>query len=123
MDVLPALSTLLRQMQLPHDWIAVILDRQGRTVARTLDPEQYVGQPGTPAFLQRIRNANEGWFPFVSREGIPVYIAFDRVEPVGWTMVIAIPRERAVCDRSIAPRASWFLPAARRWASRCCSRS
>lgn len=91
MNVLPALTALLQQMQLPHGWIAVILDRHGRTVARTLDPQQFVGQPATGGFLDRIANEKEGWFPYVSREGIPVYVAFDRVEPVGWTMVIAIP--------------------------------
>ncbi|HEY1934344.1 MAG TPA: cache domain-containing protein [Acetobacteraceae bacterium] len=91
MDVLPSLSLLLQQQRLPRDWIAVILDRQGRTVVRTLDPQQYVGHEASPAFRERIRTEREGWFPFVSREGIPVYTAFDRVEPTGWTMVIAIP--------------------------------
>lgn len=108
-DVLPALTALLRQQSLPHDWIAVILDRQGRTVARTLDPQHYVGQRGTPAFLERVRAQKEGWFPYVSREGIPVYIALDRVAPVSWTMVVAIPLNELYAPLQRSTRALLLL--------------
>ncbi len=91
MNVFPVLTSLLDQLQLPHDWIAVILDQRGRTVARSLDPERYVGLPGKPDFIRQTSGVNAGWMPFVSREGIPVKLAFDRVKPVNWMIVIAIP--------------------------------
>jgi signal transduction histidine kinase len=91
MNVFPALTSLLDQLQLPHDWIAAILDQQGRTVARSLDPQRYIGQPGTPDFMKQTSGENVGWKAFVSREGIPVKVAFDRVTPVNWMIVIAIP--------------------------------
>jgi len=91
MNVFPALTSLLDQLHLPHDWIAALLDQQGHTLARTLDPQRYVGQPGTPDFLKLAAQSEEGWLPFVSREGVPVKLAFDRVRPVNWTIAIAIP--------------------------------
>ena len=91
MNVFPALASMLDQLHLPHDWIAAVLDRQGHTLARTPDPQRYVGRPGSPDFLKLTAQAEEGWLPFVSREGIPVKLAFDRVRPVNWTIAIAIP--------------------------------
>ncbi len=91
LDVLPVLEQILVRQQLPSDWLAVIIDRQGYTLARTREPEQFVGQPGRPGFLRRVRDADEGWFPAISREGIPQYIAYNHVAPVGWTVIVGIP--------------------------------
>ena len=85
------LQDLLMQQQLPAGWIATINDRNGYTLARTLDPKQFIGQLGRADFLRRIRGADEGWFPYPSREGIPLYVAYSRVKPVDWTMVVGIP--------------------------------
>ncbi len=91
LDVMPTLEQILVRQQLPADWLATIADRQGYTLARTRGPEQFVGQPGRPAFLRRVRESDEGWFPFPSREGIPQYVAFSHVNPVGWSVIIGIP--------------------------------
>jgi signal transduction histidine kinase len=91
LDVMPALERILARQQLPNAWIATLSDRHGYTLARTREPEQFIGQPGRQDFLRRVREADEGWFPAPSREGIPLYIAFSHVNPVGWTMVVGIP--------------------------------
>ena len=93
LDVMPSLEQILARQQLPAAWIATIDDRHGYTLARTLDPGQFIGQPGRPDFLRRVRDSDEGWFPVPSREGIPLYIAFSHVNPAGWTVVIGIPLE------------------------------
>lgn len=91
LDVMPVLQQILSSQQLPSDWLATLSDGQGYTLARTLDPKQYIGQRGSPEFQRLIANMDEGWFPLPSREGIPLYIAFSHVKPVGWTVVIGIP--------------------------------
>ncbi len=91
LDVMPSLETILVRQQLPPDWLATIVDRNGYTLARSRGAEQFVGQPGRPAFLRRVRDADEGWFPFPSRDGVPQYVAFSHVKPVGWTVVVGIP--------------------------------
>ncbi len=90
-DVSQQLEQLVLHQQLPPGWIATLDDSSGYTLARNLDPRQFVGQPGNPDFLRRVRAAEEGWFPFPSREGVPLYIAFTHVKPVNWIMVMGIP--------------------------------
>jgi signal transduction histidine kinase len=91
LDLMPMLAPLLARQQLPADWLAVIVDREGYTLARSREPGIFVGQPGRPAFLQRVRASDEGWFPFPSRDGVQQYVAFSHVKPVGWTVIIGIP--------------------------------
>ena len=91
MNAMPSIEAILAHQEVPASWIATIGDRRGYTIARTREPEQFIGQPGRPDFLRRVREADEGWFPVLSREGIPMYIAFSHVTPVGWTVVIGIP--------------------------------
>jgi signal transduction histidine kinase len=91
LDVMPVLEQMLARQQLPKDWLATINDRQGYTLARTLEPGQFIGQRGTPDFLRRVRDSDEGWMPARSREGIPLYVAFSHVNPVGWSVIIGIP--------------------------------
>jgi signal transduction histidine kinase len=91
LDVMPVLGQILARQQLPSDWLATISDRQGYTLARTREPQQFIGQPASPVFLRRVSDADEGVFPAKSREGIPLYIAFSHISPVGWTVVVGIP--------------------------------
>lgn len=93
LDVMPALERVLEQQQLPPGWLGTILDRQGYTLARTLDAQQFIGRLGSPDFLTRVNDEQEGWLPFPSREGVPMYVAFSHVNPVGWVAVIGIPLE------------------------------
>jgi signal transduction histidine kinase len=88
---MPSLEQILTHQQLPADWLGTIADRHGYTLARTRDPEQYIGLPSRPDFLRRVADSEEGWLPGTSREGIPLYVAFSHVNPVGWTVITGIP--------------------------------
>lgn len=91
LDVQERIQDVVARQQMPAGWLITIADRQGYTIARSRDPQQYTGQPGRPEFLQRVRDIPEGVFPFPSREGIPLDNAFSHVQPVGWTVVVGIP--------------------------------
>jgi signal transduction histidine kinase len=91
LDVMPVLGQILARQQLPSDWLATLNDRRGYTIARTLDPGQYIGQRASPEFLRLEGGSDEGWFPIDSREGVALYVDFSHVKPVGWTMVVGIP--------------------------------
>jgi signal transduction histidine kinase len=93
LDVLPTLSDLLTQLDLPPGWIATIADRTGITIGRNHDADRYVGQAGRPLFIKQIHTAEDGWFPGVSREGVPLYNAFDHIRLGQWTILIGIPRD------------------------------
>ncbi|WNG44606.1 response regulator [Archangium minus] len=75
-----------------EEWTRVLVDPQGRVVARTRDPERFVGRSATSLFLERTRASHEGVFASVSMDGTSTYVAFSRSQPSGWTAAIVTPR-------------------------------
>jgi signal transduction histidine kinase len=90
-NISPVMAQVLQAIELPPDWIVTVSDRIGVTLARNRDPEQFVGQMGRKSIIERFHAADAGWFPIVSREGVPVYTAFARVKLAGWTIAVGIP--------------------------------
>jgi len=82
---------LFGEQQLPEGWIAAVNDRQHRILARSWEPERFLGALTTPRMAERSATADEGWFPNISKEGTPIYTAFSRVQSTGWTLVLFAP--------------------------------
>ncbi len=91
LNIAPTLAAMVAALDLSPDWLVTIADRAGRTIARSRDAERFVGQMGRPAVLERLRQADEGWLPLISRDGIPIYNAFAHVRFSGWTVSVGIP--------------------------------
>ena len=91
--IVPAATLLgvLREPHLPSDWVATIVDRNGRIVARTRAMEEWLGKPATPAFLAGSRSGDSGSFRDVTRDGVPVYSAYSRSLVSGWTVGLGAP--------------------------------
>jgi signal transduction histidine kinase len=106
LNIAPILPRLLASLHLPSEWIVTISDREGYTIARDREADRFVGQMGRAVALDRFRAADEGWFPLVSRDGIPVYNAFAHVKLSGWVVAVGMPD-----DVLYAPvrRSTWFL--------------
>jgi PAS domain S-box-containing protein len=100
------LGRLFREQQLPPGWVAGLNDRQHRIIARSREPERFIGAPVTPRMAERSAAAEEGWFANRSKEGQPVYTAISRVRSTGWTMALFAPA--AVVDAP-GQRFVWFL--------------
>jgi signal transduction histidine kinase len=86
-----SLNHLLSEGKRPADWIATIIDRKGLVVARTRGIEQLVATPATPEFVAQSRQAEEGSFRDVTKDGIPVYAAYSRSRLSGWTVSLGAP--------------------------------
>ncbi len=87
-----ALSTfVVAQIPVEGEWARTIVDGQGIVVARTRNPERFVGQPGTPSFLRQTRSAKEGVYQDTTLDGMKVYVAFSRVENTPWTAAVTVP--------------------------------
>ncbi|SFV09307.1 response regulator [Pseudoduganella namucuonensis] len=86
------LGRILSQARLPPGHVAAILDGRGVIVARTHLPGQFVGKPGAPALLARMRETGEDIIETTTLEGIQVYSMFSRSAMSGWTVVIGVPR-------------------------------
>jgi len=92
MNVAP-FSRLFAENGMGTQWIAAIVDRNGRFVARSLDAE---GRVGTLA-RSELRAAAQGQAPTgvfenVTHENLRVGNAFHRSALTGWTTVVAVPK-------------------------------
>jgi signal transduction histidine kinase/CheY-like chemotaxis protein len=82
---------LRRQNVLSDEWVRGVVDNSGVVVARTRDPERFVGQKGTPEFLKRYSAANEDVYRDNALEGVPVYGAYSRAPMSRWIAGVAVP--------------------------------
>ena len=85
------LSEVLTQENLPPDWIGTIFDGAGTIVARTHQPERFVGQKGAAALIARVQEVAEGTLETTTVEGIRVLSIFSRSATSMWTAAIGVP--------------------------------
>ena len=83
---------LLTRQKFPASWIVAVVDRSGTIIARTVDHSRFAGEKASPELLEHIRDASEGTFDGLSKEGIEVRSVFSRSPATGWLVAIGIPR-------------------------------
>ncbi|MCC6681385.1 MAG: response regulator [Phycisphaeraceae bacterium] len=84
-------SQLLNQHVRPQPWQTMVIDPNGRIVARSSDIENYLGRQTAPAILQMIRRATSGSGISHSASGEEEFIAWNRSPRTGWTSVVMAP--------------------------------
>lgn len=100
------LDDVLREAGLPQPWIAAVVDRQGIFVARSHEPEIFLGTPARPELVAAAAGERmEGRFDNVTWEGVAQTNAFRRSAVTGWTAVIGIPHEVIAAPQ----RRAWAL--------------
>ena len=93
---------ILAAQRFDADQIAGIFDPTGTIAARTIAPEQYVGQKGTAEYIARIRASPEGVMATRTREGVPTLSAWSRSSATGWSVGIGI--SQATLERELMHR-------------------
>ncbi|WP_426344693.1 response regulator [Pseudoduganella sp. R-32] len=86
------LGRVLASGTLPRDRVLAIFDRKGVIIARTHEPERFVGKPGSDALVKRLGETDEAVFESTTLEGIPVYTIFTRSSRSGWAVAVGVPR-------------------------------
>lgn len=86
-----SLQQLLLQQNLPPTWLSVIVDRNGVLVARSRDPEKFVGQPADTHLQQKFAAQISGVTASTTLDGVPVKTFFYRIPASDWTAVLSIP--------------------------------
>lgn len=99
-------SIVNEQITVDKEWTRTVVDGQGVVVARTRNPERFVGQRGTPSFLKRIGETTEGVYRDTTLEGMKVYVAFCRVNNSSWTVAVTVPVD---VIQGPARRAMWLV--------------
>lgn len=98
------IGNVLGRRGLPDGWVAAVLDKDGTIIARTRDTARFVGQKAVPALARAVRAESEGSLETTTKEGTPVYTAFNRSALTGWTVAAGAPMTLVTTDlyRSIA---------------------
>jgi PAS domain S-box-containing protein len=82
------LNDVLRT-DIPADRIAVLLDREGKVIARSQDPENFVNKLASPELRQRIAAAREGSMTLQTLADAGSFVAFTHLAN-GWTTAIQV---------------------------------
>jgi len=85
------LSAVLRQPKLPREWYSVVLDGKSVVVARSRQPEQFVGKKANPVH-QSLAQQQEGQAEYVNIEGKVAMVAFSRSSVSPWRVVVGVPK-------------------------------
>jgi signal transduction histidine kinase/ActR/RegA family two-component response regulator len=75
------------------EWTRTVVDRNGTIVARTRDPQRWIGAAGPPAFMERVRAAPAGSYRDRSLEGVSTVVGYARAPLTGWTVAVVARAE------------------------------
>lgn len=87
-----SLQQLMAEQRFPAEWVAAIIDRQGKIVARSRDAEQYRGRSVSSAALRQFAAGSEGAFKGRNMAGTPARGFFSTVPDAGWRVLVSIPQ-------------------------------
>jgi signal transduction histidine kinase/CheY-like chemotaxis protein len=87
-----SLQQLMAEQRFPAEWVASIIDRQGRIVARSRDAEQFRGRSVSAAALRQFASGSEGVFKGRNLAGTPAQGFFSTVPDTGWRVLVSIPQ-------------------------------
>jgi len=85
------MQKLLEAQPLPQRWHATILDSQGVVVARSLEPEKFVGTPVRPEFATKLKAHGEGFHEGTTLAGVPGTVFFSRAPRSKWVFLVTVP--------------------------------
>jgi signal transduction histidine kinase len=86
-----SISAVIKAQGLPADWVGVVVDRNGRIVARNLTPTATEGQLASQSLRDALARAPAGWFRGSTLEGTAVYTPYRRSAASGWAFAMGIP--------------------------------
>ncbi len=88
---------------LPEGWLAVVLDRSRHVVARSREPDKYIGAPASPEFLASAVG-DAGRVLSTTLEGEPVFTAYAVSKVSRWMVLVSAPR--SLLDKPV--RVLWW---------------
>lgn len=86
------LQLLLTQQQLPKGWHATIVDRQGKVLARSSEPDRFVGKPVRAELWGKMSGQREGFHAGHTLSGHAGTAFFNRAPQTGWIFLVSVPQ-------------------------------
>ena len=84
------LANIIREQGVPDTWIAAIIDRNGKIIARSRQHEEFTGKSAS-ADLLAATTGQEGVWTGMTATGEPVLAAYVRSELTGWRIAVGVP--------------------------------
>lgn len=95
-DLLQLNARLLKAPVIPKGVSVAVLDREGKFLLRSIDPEKWIGQPGPDVGTAVDTVQREGLVAARSVEGIEKMVAFVTLPHTGWRVVAGVPEAQAM---------------------------
>jgi signal transduction histidine kinase/CheY-like chemotaxis protein len=86
------MQKLLAAQPLPQGWHATIVDSQGVVVARSLEPEKFVGTPVRAELAAKLKASAEGYREGTTLGGVPGTVFFSRAPRSKWVFLVTVPQ-------------------------------
>ncbi len=93
-----AVSEVLARQRWPAEWTASVVDQRGAIIARSRDPERFLGQPATDSIRQLISTGRESSGEAVTKDGLRVLASVAPVGETGWFVAVGKPAEPIVAQ-------------------------
>ncbi len=107
------MQALLLRDPLPAGWVSSILDTAGTLVARTQEPQRFVGRPAGARLRESLAQSREGVRDGTAIDGTHVVVAYSRSDRSHWIVAVASPRAAiAAAGRQSTFLLIWFGSAA-----------
>jgi signal transduction histidine kinase len=87
------LQTLMSEQRFPAEWVAAIVDRKGRIVARSRDADQMRGRSVSELAQRNFAAGSEGIFSSRNLSGTPVQAFYSTVPESQWRVLVSIPQD------------------------------
>jgi signal transduction histidine kinase len=86
------LAAVLPSENAHQGWFCSVLDGTGVIVARTRNPEQYVGKRSSVSLRRILASSKEGAATAKNIEGVPVWAAFCKSSMSNWAVIFGVPK-------------------------------
>lgn len=88
---LDTFSAILREYPPQADWAATVLDRSGLRIGRVPGGQELIGTRPPEQFLVERDSRADGVTRVTSAEGVPLLVAYRRLDDTGWTVAVGSP--------------------------------
>jgi two-component sensor histidine kinase len=85
-----SISEIINSQLASKQWLIGVVGKDNVIIARTWQPERFVGQKATEGYIQNAKG-EAGTFYNTTLEGVQVFNTYVRSDLTGWTFVAAIP--------------------------------
>jgi two-component sensor histidine kinase len=86
------INDIIRSQLRHREWLIGVTGNDGRMIARNWEPERYIGQRASDAFIQNTQG-DGGIFESTTLDGVHVFNAYSRSKLTGWRTGAGIPMD------------------------------